>query len=132
MNIFDEGYEYLLEDIIALNGRMNKSIDEWSYTRKTGLGDQLSRSLTSVSSNLEEGRGRAAGCYGYKDVLQFMRYALGSAREAKVQIKIAWRSGLIGRKQKTKSVQILEDAIVFIEKKIDEMVEDRYENGDYD
>lgn len=52
----------------------------WSMPLGRPLADQLLRSVGSISANLEEGFGRGVQ---YKEYDQFLRYSLGSAREAK-------------------------------------------------
>ncbi|MBT4141345.1 MAG: four helix bundle protein [Candidatus Latescibacteria bacterium] len=48
--------------------------------RGRAIAQQLIRSVGSISANIEEGHGR--GFFG-KERLQFLRYAMGSARETK-------------------------------------------------
>ncbi len=49
------------------------------------LGDQLRRSVTSVSSNIAEGSGR----FSYKEKVHFIEIAYGSLTEALCQLDIA-------------------------------------------
>jgi len=51
----------------------------WKAPSGHSLADQLLRSAGSISANLEEGFGRGIQ---YKEYDQFLRYSLGSAREA--------------------------------------------------
>jgi len=51
----------------------------WKAPLGRALADQLIRSIGSVSANLEEGFGRGVQSKAYD---QFLRYSLGSAREA--------------------------------------------------
>ena len=48
--------------------------------RGQAVADQLIRCVGSISANIEEGYGRG---FGGKEYQQFLRYAIGSAKEAK-------------------------------------------------
>lgn len=56
-----------------------------------GFRDQLTRAGLSLASNIAEGYGRG----GYKEVLQFLRYAKGSAAEVETQVYIGAEIGYI-------------------------------------
>ena len=51
----------------------------WGVPLGRSLADQLLRSVGSISANIEEGYGRGIA---HKEYDQFLRYSLGSAREA--------------------------------------------------
>ena len=60
-----------------------------------GFRDQLTRAGLSVPSNIAEGYGRGGG----KELVQFLRYAKGSAAELETQIYIGMDIGYIDRTQ---------------------------------
>ncbi len=75
---YDGDYEASLESLINFVGRFFKLMNgkQWGYLHKKGLGDQLMRSLSSIPSNLEEGRGRGYGGASSEEI-PYLKYALG-------------------------------------------------------
>ncbi len=63
--------------------------------RDYGFRDQITRSGLSIPSNIAEGYGRGVG----KELVQFLRYAKGSAAELETQIYIGMEIGYIAREQ---------------------------------
>ena len=82
------------------------------------LARQLTRSVDSVSANIEEGYGRGFG----KEYPQFLRYSRGSARESKGRYK---RCEMLLSKQTVEQRIKLLDEIIAMETKTIETLENK-------
>ena len=127
---YDEQYEILIVNLVRLCGRIGKKIEQFPYIHRKNLGDQLNRSSSSVPSNLEEGRGRSY-LGAVRDEGQFLHYALGSAREAKVQLLMCCSTGLIKETQKRNAIKVLVEAIEFTEGRLTLISKDGYSKSQY-
>ncbi|QEG23780.1 four helix bundle protein [Mariniblastus fucicola] len=81
------------EDLDVWKRACQLAVSVYEQTRNWqdwGLKSQLERASVSIASNIAEGSER-----GGKDFIRFLRIAAGSAAEARTQIYIAKRIGLI-------------------------------------
>jgi four helix bundle protein len=101
-----------------------KSLQLWSLfwtdseellkdTRGKELARQLTRSVDSVSANIEEGYGRGFG----KEYPQFLRYSRGSARESKGRYKRC--ANLLSEQIIQQRINLLDEIIAMVTKTIE-------------
>jgi len=76
-----------------LAARVKRQVDEWSPTAKAGPGDQIMRSIDSISSNISEGYARVH----VKERLHFFSFARASVEETIGHLRKACDRGLITR-----------------------------------
>jgi four helix bundle protein len=88
----------LFKDLLVWQRSARLSAELYKATaalKDYGFRDQLTRSGLSVPSNIAEGYGRGSG----KELVQFLRYAKGSAAELETQIYIGMEIGYLEREQ---------------------------------
>ncbi len=78
---------------------------KWDYFSKKTIGDQLVRSIDSISANIAEGFGR----YGKKDKIKFYRYSMGSIKESQDWIQKAWIRNIIEENEYNHIISKLND-----------------------
>ena len=64
---------------LKLSNKIWDICTKWDYFSKKTIGDQLVRSVDSISANLAEGKGR----FSIKENIHFCYYARGSVEEVK-------------------------------------------------
>ena len=81
------------EDVYLLTG-------DRRFERETTLKNQLRRAVLSVPSNIAEGEGRRYSQEG----IRFFKIAIASAEEAKIQLSLAMRIGIVPPDKASKAV----------------------------
>jgi four helix bundle protein len=81
----------IYQEAVELSAEISRVISEWPDLSRRTIGDQLIRSVDSISSNIAEGYGRI----GTGERLQFLFYADASNQEAKNHLRLAFDRELI-------------------------------------
>jgi len=98
-----------LKDVIAFNdaemlsNMLWKIVQDWEVFNKITLGEQIVKSVDSISANIAEGFGR----YFKKDKIKFYYYARGSSLEAHCWIEKCYHRKMINNQDYKRIKRIL-------------------------
>jgi four helix bundle protein len=95
------------EDVYLLTG-------DRRFERETTLKNQLRRAVLSVPSNIAEGEGRRYSQEG----IRFFKIAIASAEEAKIQLSLATRIGIVPPDKANKAMEELSSVCRMLNKLI--------------
>jgi four helix bundle protein len=95
------------EDIYLLTG-------DRRFEREATLKTQLRRAVLSVPSNIAEGEGRRYS----QDGIRFFKIAIASAEEAKIQLSLATRIGIVPPDKANKAMEELSSVCRMLNKLI--------------
>ena len=84
------------------------------FERETTLKNQLRRAVLSVPSNIAEGEGRRYSQEG----IRFFKIAIASAEEAKIQLSLAMRIGIVPPDKANKAMEELSSVCRMLNKLI--------------